>query len=99
MDSSDEEFFASTATVEFLTNPPRDFSIHPLNRNRRQDGEFYRLYHGLREYPDKFRSYTRMNVATFDYLLDMVKSKLLKDWTNFNKEPIFPCERLIVTLR
>lgn len=99
MDSSDEEFLASPSTVDFIMNPPRDFSVHPLNTNRRSDGEFYRLYQGLREYPDKFRSYTRMNITTFDYILDMIRTKLMKDWTNFNKEPILPCERLIVTLR
>nr|XP_029717129.1 protein ANTAGONIST OF LIKE HETEROCHROMATIN PROTEIN 1-like [Aedes albopictus] len=99
MDSSDEEFFASSNTVDFITNKQREYSVHPINQNRREDGEFYRLYSDLREFPEKFRSYTRMDMETFDFILDMIKAKLLKDWTNFNKQPIFPCERLIVTLR
>lgn len=99
MDSSDEEFFASSSTVDFITNKQREYSVHPINQNRREDGEFYRLYSDLREFPEKFRSYTRMDMETFDFILDMIKAKLLKDWTNFNKQPIFPCERLIVTLR
>lgn len=99
MSSSDEDFFASSSTVDLVMNRQRDFSVHPINANRTRDGEFNRLYPDLRKYPEKFRSYTRMNMATFDFMLDIMKVKLLKNWTNCNKEPILPCERLIVTLR
>lgn len=99
MDSSDEEYFASPSTIRFIFEEGRDFAVHPINENRRRDGEFHRIYHDLRKYPDKFRSYTRMTIETFDIVLDLVKYRLMKNWTNMSKEPIFPCERLVVTLR
>ncbi|XP_055600584.1 uncharacterized protein LOC129749586 [Uranotaenia lowii] len=99
MDSSDEEYFASPGTINFIMNNKRNFAVHPINRNRKKDGEFYRLYPELRKYPNKFRSYTRMSMETFDMVLDSIKGRLLKRWTNFNHDPIHPCERLIVSLR
>lgn len=99
MDSSDEEYFASSVTIHFISNKNREFAVHPINRNRRRDGEFHRLYPDLRKYPEKFRSYTRMSMETFDMVLSFIESRLMKNWTNLNREPIYPCERLIVTLR
>lgn len=99
MDSSDEEYFASPGIIDFISNRKREFSVHPINRNRTRDGEFHRFYPELRKYPDKFRSYTRMSIETFDMVLSLVGSRLMKNWTNLNREPIYPCERLIVTLR
>ncbi|XP_062556435.1 uncharacterized protein LOC134221259 [Armigeres subalbatus] len=99
MDSSDEEYFASSSTINFLMGTGREFAIHPINRNRKRDGEFYRLYDDLREYPEKFRSFTRMDMDTFDVILSLIERKLMKNWTNCNREPILPCERLIITIR
>jgi hypothetical protein len=38
----------------------------------------------LREFPDKFREYYRMNISTFDYILDAVKDDL-QGYSNFRK--------------
>jgi hypothetical protein len=38
----------------------------------------------LREFPDKFREYYRMNVKTFDYILNSVKFDL-QGYSNFRK--------------
>ncbi|XP_021709704.1 putative nuclease HARBI1 [Aedes aegypti] len=40
-----------------------------------------------------------MNMDTFDVIMRLVHYKLIKNWTNCNKEPITPCERLIIALR
>jgi len=63
---SDEEFFCSSATLNFVLNKKR--SVHPLNSNRNEKGEFCNLYNDLRKDPEKFFNYTRMSISTFDYI-------------------------------
>lgn len=75
----------------------RSCNIHQINKTRHTHGEFHHLYSQLREHPAKFHSYFRMGISTFDYILDGIKHKLLKKWTNFNKNPIDATERLAVT--
>lgn len=99
MDSSDEEFFISPNTYNILFAKEKLFGAHPINRKRKEFGEFHNLYGELRNYPDKFYAYTRMSIDTFDYILNKIELKLTKHWTNFIKTPILPCEQLIVTLR
>lgn len=76
----------------------RRYGVHPINQERKKFGEFHHLYPKLRQYPDKFFSYARMSIETFDFLLNKVKEDLTKQVTNFCR-PISPEERLIVTLR
>jgi hypothetical protein len=70
--------------------------IHQLWESR-TDGEYFKLCKILREFPDKFREYYRMDIKTFDYTLDIVKDDL-QGYSNFRK-----CteaeEKLIVALR
>lgn len=77
----------------------RRCNVHQINKTRPVYGEFHHLYPELREYPDKFKKYFRMKMSTFDYILENIQGKLTKKWTNFNRHPINPVERLVVTLR
>jgi hypothetical protein len=49
--------------------------MHQLWESR-HEGEYFKLCKILREFPDKFRQYYRMNISTFDYILDAVKDDL-----------------------
>jgi hypothetical protein len=60
----------------------------------RTDGEYFKLCKILGEYPDKFREYYRMNMKTFDYILDSVKD-YLQGYSNFTGAE----EKLTVALR
>jgi hypothetical protein len=48
------------------------------------DGECFKLYKILREFPDKFKEHYRRNIKTFDYILDSVKDDL-QGYSNFRK--------------
>nr|CAH7727359.1 unnamed protein product [Callosobruchus chinensis] len=61
----------------------RRCNIHEMNKSRHINGEFHHLYEQLREHPEKFYPYFRMNISTFDYILDKIEQKLLKKWANF----------------
>ena len=76
----------------------RGTNIHEINKTRSIDGEYHHLFKQLKAFPERFHSYTRMNLDTFNYILNIVESKLTKTWCNFH-EPILPEERLVVTLR
>nr|CAH7721484.1 unnamed protein product [Callosobruchus chinensis] len=54
-------------------------------------------YEQLRELPEKFYSYFRMNISGFDYILDKIEHKLLKKRAKFILTPINSTERLAVT--
>nr|CAH7726618.1 unnamed protein product [Callosobruchus chinensis] len=75
----------------------RRCNIHEINKSRHIHGEFHHLYEQLRELPEKFYSYFRMNITVFDYILDKIKHNLLKKWTKFILTPINSTERLAVT--
>jgi len=57
--------------------------MHKLWKSK-TDGEYFKLCKILREFPDKFREYYRMNIKTFDYILDSVKDDL-RGYSNFRK--------------
>ncbi|KAJ8911200.1 hypothetical protein NQ315_004420 [Exocentrus adspersus] len=93
---------SSSLKIWYLLNKNkanRSCNIHEINKTRHIHGEFHHLYSQLREHPEKFKSYFRMSISTFDYILEGIKLKLLKKWTNCNQNPINPNERLAVTLR
>lgn len=77
----------------------RSCAVHSINKMRHRHGEFHHLYEQLRQHPEKFHGYFRMSSKTFDYILEQIEPRLLKHWTNFNRNPINPPERLAVTLR
>lgn len=79
--------------------PRRRYSVHPLNKKRTSCGEYFNYFPSLKKYPEKFHQYLRMDVDTFHYILSKVENGLMKNWTNFNTQPILPEERLVVTLR
>lgn len=53
----------------------RQFWIHPILLDRSQAGQFHTLYMKLREDGEKFFTYTRMTVPTFDKLLDLLEQR------------------------
>ena len=57
--------------------------MHQLSESR-ADGEYFKLCKILAEFPDKFREYYRMNIKTFDYIVDSVKV-VLQGYCNFRK--------------
>jgi len=61
------------------------------------DGEYFKLCKILRVFPGKFREYYRMNIKTFDYILDSGKEDL-QGYSNFRK-CIEAEEKLTVALR
>ena len=60
----------------------RTTSVHDINKRRPTDGENHHLFHQLKLYPERFRSYTRMDISTFNYILQKVESRLTKAWCN-----------------
>ncbi len=88
---SDEEFFASSATISFLLKE------NWLNCNRNEKGEFNHLYYGLRSRSIWFYNCALMSISTFDYILNKNSSRLTENCPNFVKDPILPCQKLIIT--
>lgn len=72
----------------------REQWVHPINLKRDIRG----FIDELRADPSKFYNYCRMKIATFDYILDLIKNKIEKQNTNYRKS-ISPEERLFITLR
>ena len=54
----------------------RTRSGHEINKSRRIDGEYHHLFQQLKAYPERFYSYTRMNLGTINYILDKIKCRL-----------------------
>lgn len=61
-------------------------------------GEFYHLYNQVRCDDVLFRSYTRMSVETFDYIVEIIRPEFDLKSTNF-QDPIPVEERLVLTIR
>jgi hypothetical protein len=72
--------------------------VHEFNQWRCSLGEFNNLYRDAWKFNDNFFEYLRMSTATFDRLLEKLNDDLSRRETNFRK-PIFPEERLVVTVR
>jgi hypothetical protein len=45
----------------------------------RHDGEYFNPWKILKEFPDKFREYYRMNIKISDYILDSVREDLISE--------------------
>ncbi|XP_040208470.1 protein ALP1-like [Rana temporaria] len=76
----------------------RRYWIHPITASRMTHGVHSTLYVELRQHPDKFASYLRMSVSTFDDLLARISERIRRQDTHLRRS-ISPEERLIVTLR
>jgi hypothetical protein len=98
LEDSDDEWdeWLSENILERLGLRPRSMWMHPLNLERFKNSEYVRICVPLRKYPEKFRSYFRMSVSTFDYIHDTIKDDITK---YSNRPSIPPAERLAVTLR
>lgn len=72
--------------------------VHPLTAVLLTCGSFVSLYHDLRAHPEKFCSYFRMTVQSFDYLLQHVSHRIQRQVTHLRKS-VLPVECLMVTLR
>lgn len=99
-DSDDFYLLENNATKWFLQQKAtKSFTVHPINQNRQEFGEYHHLFKELRNHPDRFFSYLRMQRETFDYILRMITPRLQKKWLNCHSQPILPEEQLVVTLR
>ena len=50
--------------------------VHPLVQMRKTLGQFYTLHNRLLNHPEKFFSYYRMSIASFNELLEKVGPRL-----------------------
>lgn len=62
------------AVVGYLRSRHR-YWVHPINLRRVTHGEFHHLMADLRKDDRKFSEYFRMEVASFDKLLEMLKHR------------------------
>ena len=76
----------------------RKYSIHPVNAQRLTCGQFHTLFGLLRNHEERFFSYFRMSMSSFDELCSYVREGLQRQTTRFNNA-ISVEERLAVTLR
>lgn len=73
--------------------------VHEINKSRRNQNEYHRLFPLLKQHDQKFQSYMRMKVTTFEYVLSKVYDSLTKNWCNLHTQPILPEEKLVITIR
>lgn len=50
MDSSDDEYFASSPVLNIFLKK-KEFGKHPINTKQNEFGEFHHMYRDLRRYP------------------------------------------------
>ncbi|PNF20160.1 hypothetical protein B7P43_G00612 [Cryptotermes secundus] len=94
------EEIAAIANLYYRTKRrfKRKYWVHPLLSSRSTKGMFTTFFIELRTYEEKFFSYTRMSIKSFDELLDRIRPLI----TGINTT-MRPCisaeEKLLVTLR
>lgn len=98
-DSEAEFLYDSVALRVLAVRGVRKYSVHPVNKRRQRFGQYHTLFSELKNHPQRFFEYVRMDIATFEYILNALEPHLRQNWTNFNNQPIQPEERLVVTLR
>lgn len=72
--------------------------IHSINLERHLHGEYHTLLPELRKDEERFYIYFRMTSDCFDEILNLIKSEICKQDTNY-REAITPEERLAIALR
>ena len=81
-----------------LSRNTKEVWVHPMNGLRHEKDEFYQLYPDLRHFPVRFFCVYCMSVNQFDYLLEKLGPKLVKQHSNM-REPISAEQQLVLTLR
>lgn len=76
----------------------REFWVHPFNLDREPSQVFEKFYAKVRRFPQKFFTYYRMSINSFDELLGLIRMDITKQRTFF-RNPICAELRLTVTLR
>ncbi|XP_033945025.2 uncharacterized protein [Pseudochaenichthys georgianus] len=74
------------------------FWVHPLNQQRRQQGDFHHLVAELRLDSQRHHQYFRMSAEQMDELLSLLGPELTRQSTHF-RAAIEPKQRLAVALR
>ncbi|XP_022160835.1 uncharacterized protein LOC111026950 [Myzus persicae] len=84
----------------YLNPPKRDrrYWIHPFNTTREETRRFLNFYEKIRLNSDKFFTYYRMSIASFDELMMKIRPYITKQETKF-RSPICAEERLTLTIR
>lgn len=85
----------------------RSYWIHSMLQSCKKEGEFFTLWPRLRNEPEKFFAYSRMNIESFDLLVSKIRPRwLLNQLIYFpnsiekkSHRAISPEERLIITIR
>lgn len=83
----------SPLVINYLARRGNRQPAHEIFKLRSELGEFHHLYPNLRLSNDMFKSYARMDVSTFDYIVESIKPELQLSSTNF-QDPITVEERL-----
>ncbi|XP_025425061.1 protein ALP1-like [Sipha flava] len=94
--SEDEWNDLLDSSYNLYLNSPRSCWVHDLLTDYK-NGEYFQTCIKLREYPEKFKEYFRMNIHTYDYILDNISNDI-KKYSNF-RECIQPDEKLAITIR
>ncbi|XP_063241738.1 uncharacterized protein LOC134541921 isoform X3 [Bacillus rossius redtenbacheri] len=76
----------------------RKYWVHPYNKERASSNRFRSFFEEVRKHEDKFFSYYRMSVKSFDELLEIVRPQITKMDTCW-RNPLTPEERLSITRR
>ena len=99
--SSEDELLESCAIKHLLLQElsVAEYQVHLVNVDRNIYGEYHHLYGKLRNYPNRFFQYLRMEIETFDCILNFTSGKMQKKWKNSHGNPIAQKETLVLTLR
>ncbi|KAK7922283.1 hypothetical protein WMY93_009185 [Mugilogobius chulae] len=74
------------------------FWVHPINQQRRAQGDYYHLVQELRLDSERHHQYFRMSVEKFEELLSIIGPELRRQCTTY-RASIEPQQRLAVALR
>lgn len=102
--SSDEDDVVVPLMWQFLLNSEISNDkkckiwMHEINQKRLENNTILNFLAELREDELKFKNFTRMSSATFDFMLNAIGETIRSQDTNFRKS-IAPAEKLLVTLR
>jgi len=72
--------------------------VRPWIASRPQFGAYHSLFHELKKDEQSFKQFIRMDVSQFDFLVEKLAPKILKEDT-FMRDSIQPEEMLCLTLR
>lgn len=95
--SSDDEILSANFYLKLLQK--KRVGVHKINRGRRNFGEYHHLFPQLKLNRERFFQYMRMELHTFNYILQKIQNRISKSWCNLHQQPIFEEERLVICLR